>query len=288
LLAAGTGYLAAKYLDVTPRSISQVAFYIFSPCLVFVLLITSELTSQDISRMVGFTLVTILALGLTTTLLGLALRLQRSMLAALLLTVMFGNTGNFGLSLNLFAFGESALAYASLYFVTVAILTYSLGVVIASLGKSSLKVAVLGLFKVPALYALILAMLFNHFNWTLALPIERTINLLSDAAIPVLMVLLGVQLYNSEWSNHIFTLGSANFLRLVAAPAIALGVSMLFRLEGAAFQAGISESAVPTAIMTTVLATEYNVEPSFVTTVVITSTLLSPLTMTPILYFLGA
>jgi hypothetical protein len=67
-----------------------------------------------------------------------------------------------------------------------------------------------------------------------------------------------------------------------------LGFGLLFSLEGAAFQAGITESAVPTAIMTTVLATEYNVEPSFVTTVVFTSTLLSPLTITPILYLLGA
>jgi predicted permease len=238
--------------------------------------------------MVGFTLVSVLLLGILTTVLGLALRLQRSMLVAVILTATFGNSGNYGLSLNYFAFGDEALAYASVYFVTVAILTYSLGVVIASLGRSNFKTAISGLFKVPILYALILAFLFNHFNWQLVLPIDRTITLLSNAAIPVLMVLMGVQLYNSKWSNHTTTLGITNLLRLVAAPLLALGVSMVFRLEGAAFQAGITESAVPTAIMTTVLATEYNVEPSFVTTVVFTSTLISPLTITPILYWLGA
>jgi hypothetical protein len=288
LLAAGTGFLAAKFLNVTPRSLSQVAFYIFSPCLVFNLLISSELTTQDITRMVGFTLVVVIVLGIAASLLGLALRLQRSLLVAFVLTVMFGNAGNYGLSLNLFAFGEDALAYASLYFATTAILTYSLGVVIASLGQSSLQTAVLGLLKVPALYALILALIFIRFDWELALPLDRTINLLSDAAIPVLMVLMGVQLYNSKWSNHTFTLGMATFMRLIASPALALGVSLLFHLEGTALQAGITESAVPTAILMTVLATEYNVEPSFVTTVVFTSTLLSPLTITPILYFLGA
>jgi len=288
LLAAGTGYLAAKFLDVTPRSLSQVAFYIFSPCLVFNLLISSELTARDISRMVGFTLVVVILLGVAASLLGLALRLQRSLLVAFVLTVMFGNAGNYGLSLNLFAFGEDALAYASLYFVTTAILTYSLGVVIASLGQSSLKTAIFGLLKVPALYALILALIFIHFDWELALPLDRTISLLSGAAIPVLMVLMGVQLYNSKWSNHTSTLGVATIMRLIASPALALGVSWLFHLKGAAFQAGIAESAVPTAILMTVLATEYDVEPSFVTTVVFTTTLLSPLTVTPILYLLGA
>jgi predicted permease len=59
-------------------------------------------------------------------------------------------------------------------------------------------------------------------------------------------------------------------------------------LKGAAFQAGMVEAAVPTAITATVLATEYDIEPAFVTTAVLISTLLSPLTLTPILAYLGA
>ena len=37
-----------------------------------------------------------------------------------------------------------------------------------------------------------------------------------------------------------------------------------------------------------VLATEYDVEPAFVTSVVISTTLLSPMTLTPLLAYLGA
>jgi predicted permease len=77
-------------------------------------------------------------------------------------------------------------------------------------------------------------------------------------------------------------------MRLLAAPALAIGLSFVWGLHGAARQAGILESAMPTAITTTVLATEYNVEPAFVSTVVFVSTLLSPLTVTPLLAYLGA
>jgi len=45
---------------------------------------------------------------------------------------------------------------------------------------------------------------------------------------------------------------------------------------------------VPTAVLVTVLATEYNIKPEFMTTAVFTSTLLSPLTITPLLAILGA
>jgi predicted permease len=287
-LAAGAGFLVARYLGVSPRAVSRIAFYIFSPCLIFTLLTSGQLNGDDITLMVAYTSASILLLGLITGLIAFALRLKRSIMVALLLTVMFGNAGNFGLSLNLFAFGESALAYASIYFVTSATLIYTLGVVLASWGKTNLRTALLGVFKVPVIYAVIFALIFNWLNWELPLPIDRTVSLLSDAAIPVMIVLLGIQLYNSKVSKDTLTVGLSNFLRLVASPLLAIGLATFFNLQGAASQAGVLESAVPTAVLTTVLATEYNIEPALVTTTVVTSTLLSPLTVTPLLAFLGA
>jgi predicted permease len=287
-LASGAGYLISKFLKVPPRPVSQIAFYIFSPCLIFNLLTTSELSGQDISRMAGFTFTVVLLLGLLTILIGYVLRLERRLLAAVLLTTMFGNAGNYGLSLNLFAFGEKALAHASLYFVTTAIMIYTIGVFIASMGNSNFGQSLLGLLKVPAIYAVALAFAFNRFHLLLPLPLDRTVTILSDAAIPVLMVLLGIQLEHSEWDGKTMALSVSNLMRLIAAPALALLLSFVFGLEGDALKAGVLESAMPTAVLMTVLATEYDVEPSFVTSVVFITTLLSPITVTPLLAYLGA
>lgn len=287
-IIAGSGVLAGKYLKVSPRPVSQIAFYIFSPCLIFYLLTTNHLNNGDILRMSGFTTAGILILGGLSLFIGYLIRLERRLLVAVLITSMFGNAGNFGLSLSLFAFGETALAHASLYFVTSAILTYTLGVVVVSLGRSSLKNALLGLFKVPAVYATILALIFNAMNWQLPLPLERPVNLLGEAAIPVLLVLLGLQFQNSSWSGQTLALTLSNVMRLVGGPVIAIGLALLFGLQGASRQAGIAESAMPTAVLMTVLATEYDVEPAFVTSVVFLTTLLSPLTLTPLLAYLGA
>jgi hypothetical protein len=62
----------------------------------------------------------------------------------------------------------------------------------------------------------------------------------------------------------------------------------IFGLTGTAYQAGVAQSSMPTAVVMTILATEYDVEPSFVSSAVFTSTLLSPLTVTPLLAYLGA
>jgi predicted permease len=287
-LAAGAGFLVAKYLGVSAGAVSRIAFYIFSPCLIFVLLTSGKLDGDDITQMAAFAAASVLLIGLVTALIAKLLRFERSIMVALIITVMFGNAGNFGLSLNLFAFGESAVAHASIFFVTSAFLVYTLGVVLASWGHSDLKTALIGVFKVPVIYAVIFALIYNGLDWQLPLPVDRTVNLLSEAAIPVMIVLLGIQLHNAKISRDIFKVGLSSFLRLVASPILAIGLASLFRLEGAAYQAGVIESAVPTAVLTTVLATEYDLHPAFVTTTVVISTLLSPLTLTPLLAFLGA
>ncbi len=287
-LAAGAGYLVSKYKNIDPRTVSQVAFYVFTPCLVFTLLTTNSIDGDEVARIVACTIAIVLTLGLLVWVLGRLVGLDRKSLAAVLITAMFCNAGNYGLSLNLFAFGKSALAYASLVFVTMAAMTYSVGIIIASMGSTSFKTAFIGLFKVPAIYAVFLAFLFNFFDWQLPIVLDRAVTILSDASIPMLMVLLGIQLYHAKWSGQIRPLMLSNSMSLIVAPLLALGFTLLFGIHGAARQATITEAAMPTAVVTTVLAIEYDVNPAFVTSAVVASTLLSPVTVTPILALLGA
>ncbi|HBY07180.1 MAG TPA: hypothetical protein DEH22_05120 [Chloroflexi bacterium] len=288
LLVAGVGYLAGKWLKIEARSISRVVFYIFSPCLIFDLLTTSQLSNGDILRMVAFAASSILAVGALTYLLGRLMRLNRKMLAAVMVSTVALNAGNYGLSLNLFAFGEEALAYASLFFVTSAIITYTVGVLIASMGKSGLGTALKGLTKVPTVYAVTLALLFISLGWELPLPLSRSVSLLSDASIPGMLIVLGLQLQNNHNSRNFGALSLANGMRLLAGPIVGLFLAGVFQLQGMAFNAGVLESSMPTAVLSIILATEFDVEPAFVTTAVFTSTILSPLTLTPLLLFLGA
>jgi predicted permease len=209
------------------------------------------------------------------------------MMAAVLLTSIFMNAGNFGLSLNNFAFGETTLSYASLYFVTTSVLTYTIGIIIASMGTATLKQAVINLFKIPAIYALVMAFIFLRTGWDLPVPLDRTTSLLGDASIPSMLILLGMQLKSVKLKGSLVPLALTNVMRLLVAPALALLLSLAFGFQGPAQQAAVLESAMPAAVITTVLATEYDVEPSYVTAAVFSTTLLSALTLTPILAFLG-
>ena len=287
LLLSGAGLLLGKTLSVDSRGLGRVVFYVFSPILVFNLLLHIELSSGEIFATMAFAASLAALTGLLALVLGRLLHFERPVLMAIILTAAFGNTGNYGLPLVSFAFGKQALAFASLYFVTTSIMFNTVGVLIASLGHMDLKAAALGLFRVPAVYGVTLAALLNHFQLSLPVPLARTIDLAANGSIPLMIVLLGLELSRVTWSHSARPIGVSVALRLVAGPLIGLLLAGLFGFQGAARQGSVTETAMPAAVTNTILATEYGLDSSLVTAMVYVGTLLSPLTLTPLLVYLS-
>lgn len=287
LLLGAAGFVLGKTLSIESRGLGRVVFYIFSPVLVFDLLLHTQLSSGDILRTMGFAVTICVVTGLLALGIGRLMHLERPTLIAVILTSSLANTGNYGLPLVSFAYGDAALAIATLYFVTNSLLFNTAGVLIASLGHLDLRSALLGLFKVPAVYAVVLAAVLNYLHLVLPTPLERTISLAADGAIPLMIVLLGVELSRVQWSHSVRAVGLSTTLRLIAAPAIALLIAGIFGFQGAARQANVTQSAMPAAVTNTILATEYGLDSSLVTAMIFVATILSPLTLTPLVYYLG-
>ncbi len=287
LLISGSGFLIGKLIQVDTRSIGRVAFNFFSPVLVFDLLVNSDLDLDQALSTVLFTVSVMASMGILAFAMGKLFRLERPLLLAVILTVTFGNTGNYGLPLVKFAFGDEALGFATLYFVTTWLFFNTVGVFIASLGHMDIKTALLALFKVPTGYAVILAAIVQAFNLELPLPLGRTIGLAAEGAIPLLLVLLGLELTRVEWSHSLRALSLGTALKLVAGPLVAILLAIPFGLTATARQADVVQAAMPAAVMITVLASEYELEPSLVTGIIFMSTIISPLTLTPLLVYLA-
>lgn len=287
ILLGGAGFVLGKVLHVEARGIGRIVFYVFSPVLIFDLLIKNQLKLSEAASLIGFTVSIILLVGLITYTLGKLLKVERTALISILITSMFANTGNYGLPLVSFAFGEKALPYAGIYFVTTTLLFYSLGVLLASLGHMDFKSAMLGLFKVPTLYAVLLALLVNMTHYELPLALERAVDLASGGTIPMMLVLLGLQMTQVEFSKNMRALQLSVAMRLVIAPVLALFIAVLFGVQGFARQGAMTQASMPSMVSATVLASEYHLDTKLIAEIVFISTLLSPLTLTPLLVFLG-
>lgn len=287
LLIAMAGYVLGKFLEIDSRTIGRIAFYIFSPVLIFDLMVRSQLDLKQAAATIAYTTCVIAVMGLLAFLLGKIFKLERPQLLAVILTVAFGNTGNYGLPLIKFAFGDEALAVGSIFFVTTTILFNTFGIVIASLGRTDLKSAILGVFKLPIVYGVLLALLVNASGFQLPLSLARTIEIAASGSVPLMIVLLGLELTRIQWSHSFRALGVGILTRLILGPVVGLLLANWFGMQGHTLQANVIDAAMPAAVATTVVATEYQLEPSLVTAIVFLGTILSPLTLTPLLVYLS-
>jgi predicted permease len=287
-LVAGVGFLLARYLGASVQTLSRVSFNALAPCLVFSQLVTSPMTGLEFGRMALFCVLSTFAMGLVARLAAVPLRLDRPEVSAFLLVVMFSNGGNYGLPVVLFAFGRDALSHASVYFVTSAVLVYTVGVLLAASGRRTLRGALTGILKVPAAWAVAAAAIVLGSGVEVPLALMRPIALLGDAALPIMILVLGMQLERASTPDRPGAVAVAVMLSLVVAPIVALALASLIGLTGPARQAAVVQASMPTAVVTTILALEYDVLPGFVTSVVLLATMLSPLTLTVLIaYLLG-
>ncbi len=285
-IVAGVGFLLARHLDASVRTLSTITFNALSPCLVFNQLVTAKISGSESGRIALFCILLTVTIGALARLAAIPLRLDRSMLSNFLLVVMFSNSGNYALPVVLFAFGRDALAFATVYFVTSAILVYTAGVLVAASGRRSMRSAMLGVVRVPAIYALVAAAIVVATGMTVPLAVMRPIGLLSDAAIPVMLLVLGMQLERATAPTHPSAVAVAVVLSLVIAPVVAFGLTAALGLAGAARQAAIVEASMPAAVVTTVLALEFDLDAAFSTSVVFFTTILSPITLVLLITYL--
>ena len=283
---AAVGFLLARHFDASVNTVSKVSFNALSPCLVFDQLVNSNITGSQFGRMALFCVLLTIAMGLAARLAAIPLRLDRQTLSSFLLVVMFSNSGNYALPVVLFAFGREALAYASVYFVTSAILVYTVGVFVAASGRRSLRRALVGVGRVPAIYAVVAAGIVVLTRVEVPLAIMRPIGMLSDAAIPIMLIVMGMQLERAVRPKHPAAVALAVTLSLVVGPLVGLGLSILLGLSGPARQAAILLASMPAAVVTTVIALEFDLDPSFATSAVFASTMLSPFSIVLIIAYL--
>ena len=285
-IVACIGFLIVRYLEADVRTLSRVTIYVLTPCLLFDVLVTSDVSADEFGRLTLLALGTILGIGLIAWLAARALRLDRVMTSAFMVVVMFANGGNYGLPLTLFVFGQEALARATIYFVVSIVLTYTIGIFLASSGRRSVCEALLIVLRIPSIYASAAAIVVILTGVETPSFLMRPIKLLGDAAIPVMILVLGMQLERAVKPARLRLVGLAVGLRLIVSALLGLLLAQFLGLGGAARQAGVLQSAMPVAVVTTILAVEFEVEPAFVTSVVFLSTILSPLTLTPLIALL--
>lgn len=277
VVLAGLGFLLSRRFPIDARSLTRIVWYLLSPALYFSWLSQAKSTPAQMAQLALISALVATALLVVARLAVQWLPYDPVKKHAITVTTGFMNCANFGLPVVLFVLGPQAAQSAVIFAATQSILFNSVGVGLAAgAGRGGLRQAVARSVGQPSFWAVAAAVVCKVYAVRLPELLIRSVDLLAQAAIPLMIVLLGIQLSRVDRLKDYPLIALTSFLRLVVGPGVAFllvrywpGISLLNA------RVIILESAMPSAVNNILLAGEFNTEPELVSGIIFSTTVLS-------------
>ena len=258
----GLGYLLAAVLDVEVQPLNDVALYLFLPALVFHSVSTTTLSGRTVAGLVAGVTLFIVATMAVTELLDRLLGVPEPFRSADVLAGSLPNAGFYGIPLATFAFGSIGRTTAVVHMTTQAFLMYTVGVYVASRGGGEAGLgAVEEVFRLPLVYAVFAAAGLRALDLTP--PVDGTFmtttRLVGDAAVPLMLVIVGLQLHGQAYGN-VRRVIRPSAIKLFLAPLVALAVAVALGAFGdpAVARVFVLLCATPVAVVPLALTLTYS------------------------------
>lgn len=278
------GATAGKKLDLHKTTLSKLIVYILFPALVTDSLYTTNMSSNSMLRLLLGVFLISLILYILVSWLRHYFKISTAIYKSLIATTLHPNNGNMGLPLIEFALGSAGLERAVIYMIGSSILLFV--IMPALLAGTSFKNSMQMIFKLPLVWAMLLGIILRVLHVELTFNLYEVLNLLGRSSIPIALIVLGMELRSTKFKITSLELISLN-LRLILAPFIALCVGGIIGLKDLDLQVLILQSAMPTAISTAVLSTEFGGEVNQIVRTIILTTIFSFLTLPVILWLIN-
>ena len=266
-LLAALGFTWVKLgIEYRINFITKLAMSVGVPCLIFVSLMQAEIDRAALTKLSLASIVTYAAITLGMWGFVIVTGLHRRTYLA---PMIFANTGNLGLPLAFFAFGQVGLNYAIVTFAVMAIWSFTFGIWLVAGSGAWGKV-----IREPLVWATLLGALFLWQGWETPSFLTNTLELLGQLGIPLMLITLGVAVARLTPSG----IGRAvllSFAKLVICAALAWGVGRYFELEPVAFGVLVLQAATPVAVTSYLLAEKYGADAESVAGLVVVSTLMA-------------
>jgi predicted permease len=275
-LCAAVGFMWVRSgRDYDTALMTDLVMFVGAPCLTF-----SSLTSIDLQldRLLGMMGAVVLATGTLAVGATLVLKSLKMRLDTFLAPSVFGNSGNMGIPICYFAFGDEGLVLAVCFYAATAFMQFTTG---PWIWGGRLNVA--ELLRTPLVWATVIALAVVASGASVPDWLGRATGLLGDFTIPIMQLTLGVSLARLKVTSFSSSLIVSGF-KLGVGAAVGFGVAALLGLEGVARGVLILDCAMPVAVFNYMFASKYDRSPGDVASAVVLSTVLSFVTLPALLW----
>ena len=276
----GIGYLLGrKKADIDTTFITNYSANFGAPALFIFAITSSGVTYSVFSEYFIYSVIALICFAITGVIF---LFFMKKDISRELPPFFLPNTGNMGIPICLFAYGSLGMGVAAAISSLVVLLHFTVNIFLAS-KKFDIKI----ILKSPSTYAVIIAVLFLYFELEMPKFVLNTVMLLGYTMIVLILMSLGVSLTQmkvfSFKSSFISSIG-----RVIVGPIIGLALIKIFNLSGYAAGVLLIQSAMPSAILTYLIASMYSPKKIVdnISSMIVVSTLMSLITI-PIIVFIS-
>ncbi len=288
ILVIAAGAFLYRAFKIDGKTLSKMIFYLLGPVIIFDLIYESELSWGALFKIVLFFVIYLLVLLAVVQVACWMKGYRGGIKHAMRNSVLLYNSGNYGLPLNhlVFSGNPAAVSIQALMMVLQNLLGNTFGVYAVNADKNNLRQTMGKIFSLPSIYVIPLAFMMREWHVPIVDPIAIPMRSISDAYIPIALLTLGVQLGAMSWKIRFSDVAISVFLRLCIGPLAGFLLVLLMGFEGIIAQALVLSCAVPTSVLSLLLAVEFDSEAEFSSQVVLASTVFSIFTVTVVIYLL--
>ncbi len=281
------GFLLQRWRPLDRGTLVDVSLYVLAPSLVMTSLSNTKMGGGAIWQIVAFTVMMTVVTWLLAKLIAKGFHYQPEVEASLTLTTLFGNAVNYGLPVILLAYGMAGFVLAVSYVIGQFIILNSLGLYIASRSRVRPCDAIRQVLRMPLLYAVLVGVAVHIAGVSLPKGIESTLQLLGNAYVGIVLLILGTQFSHIRWTG----LGRrevlvAILLRVIAVPVLSKLTLVVLGVHGLLASVLFVQSSMPAAVNTIIFADRFGSDREVVALTVVVTTLLSFVTL-PLLILMG-
>lgn len=278
------GVLTGRRLPIDIPSLTKLTLYVFAPALAADSMYRANLGAGDATRIfVAFSLTTLLLYVLVLIIArvsGQTVAERKSLIA----TTIFPNSGNFGLSLTVLALGQEGLERGFVTFAASALFVFGLGPALVS--GSGIRAGFVTTVRLPMIWALVAGIGLRAFDISLPTGIANGLHLLAGAAIPTLLITLGLQISRQKLAVQPSDF-TASALRLGGGPIAAYLAGRAAGLDQLALQVLVLQCATPTAVNALLISAEFGGDARKAARVVVLSSLICFVTIPVVMALMG-
>jgi predicted permease len=267
-LIIALGYGCSRYIQGSNEALIKITMGILVPAFAWEHLYRMKVESSGLTDVLLSSIIVILVPGLIAWIVFRVMSISRR---GVYLPIMFMNSVNLPFPILAAAYGEEAIPFALMFYLTAFLGIFTLGLIIVSGGKEK---GYLKIFREPVVYVVLFALLFNAGKVEVPQFINESAHHLAQATIPMVLLALGIQLAQVKITELRLSF-IAVAIRFVGGALTGIFCVWLFQLEGLAYKVVILESVMPCAVITSLVAEKYRAQPEIVASTILISTLLS-------------